>query len=70
MTHQAVWIHANNFGHIERAEDGLEIPAYIEITYLNKTVYQTESGSCNFPLPIDMPDSPGIEEYILGNWGE
>lgn len=70
MTHQAVWIHANNFGHIERAEDGLEIPAYIEITYLNKAVYQTESGSCNFPLAIDMPDSPGIEEYILGNWGE
>lgn len=50
--------------------DGLEIPAYIEITYLNKAVYQTRNGKCNFPLDIDMPDSPGIEEYILGNWGE
>lgn len=70
VTHQAVWIHANNFGHIEIAEDGMEIPAYIEITYLNKTAYQTESGKCCFPLSIDMPDSPGIEEYILGNWGE
>lgn len=70
LTHQAVWLHANNFGHVERAEDGLEIPAYIEITYLNKAVYQTRNGKCNFPLDIDMPDSPGIEEYILGNWGE
>lgn len=69
-THQAVWIHANNFGHIERAERGLEIPAYIEITYLNKDIYQTKAGNCSFPLAIDMPDSLGIEEYILGNWGE
>ncbi|MCM1217939.1 MAG: hypothetical protein NC548_25905 [Lachnospiraceae bacterium] len=69
-THQAVWIHANNFGHIERAGDGLEIPAYVEITYLNKTVYRTEDGSCKFPLPIDMPDDPSIEEYLFGDWGK
>lgn len=69
-THQVVWIHANNFGHIEKAEEGLEIPAYIEITYLNKSVYQTKSGNCHFPLDIDMPDDPTIEEYILGEWGE
>lgn len=69
-THQAVWIHANNFGYVEKAEDGLEIPAYVEITYLNKSVYRTESGACVFPLDIDMPDYPGIEEYMLGNWGD
>lgn len=69
-THQAVWIHANNFGHIEKAEEGLEIPAYIEITYINKSVYQTKSGRCHFPLEIDMPDDSTIEEYILGDWGE
>ncbi len=69
-THQAVWIHANNFGHVEKAENGLEIPAYIEITYLNKSIYQTENRACIFPLDIDMPDSPGIEEYVLGNWGD
>lgn len=69
ITHQAVWIHANNFGHVEKAETGLEIPAYIELTYLNKSVYQTECGNCCFPLDIDMPDDPMIEEYILGNWG-
>ena len=67
-THQAVWIHANNFGLIEIAE-GAEVPAYIEITYLNKAKYQTVSGSCCFPLDIDQPDCPYIEEYILGDWG-
>lgn len=69
-THQLVWIHANNFGHIEKAEEGLEIPAYMEATYLNRAVYQTRKGSCSFPLSIDMPDCPSIEEYILGEWGE
>lgn len=64
-THQVVWIHANNFGHIEKAEEGLEIPAYIEITYLNKSAYRTKSGTCHFPLDIDMPDDPAIEEYIF-----
>lgn len=67
-THQAVWIHANNFGQVERARN-IEIPAYIEITYLNKSKYKTVSGSCHFPLDIDMPDCPYIEEYDLGNWG-
>ena len=69
LTHQVVWIHANNFGHIEKAGEELEIPAYIEITYVNKAAYRTEKGDCNFPLSIDMPDYPSIEEYILGNWG-
>lgn len=69
-THQVIWIHANNFGHIEKAEEGLEIPAYIEITYLNRSLYQTKSGACHFPLAIDMPDDPTIEEYLFGNWGE
>lgn len=70
MTHQLVWIHANNFGHIERAENGLEIPAYVEVTYLNRAVYHTRKGSCCFPLAMDMPDCPSVEEYILGEWGE
>lgn len=68
LTHQAIWIHANNFGHVEVA-DGIEIPAYFEITYVNKSVYKTTSGECEFPLVTDMPDCPYIEEYILGNWG-
>lgn len=69
LTHQAVWLHANNFGHIEKAREGLEMPAYIEITYLNKSIYQTMKEKCCFPLDIDFPDCPGIEEYNLGNWG-
>lgn len=69
-THQLVWIHANNFGHIERAGENLEIPAYVEATYLNRALYHTHKGSCCFPLPVDMPDCPYIEEYILGEWGE
>lgn len=68
-THQLVWIHANNLGHIERAGEGLEMPAYVEVTYLNRTLYHTKKGRCCFPLPIDMPDCPFIEEYILGDWG-
>lgn len=28
MTHQAVWIHANNFGHIERAKGYLQIKTF------------------------------------------
>lgn len=67
-THQLVWIHANNFGHIEEAGD-IEIPACIEVTYLNKARYSFEEKACFFPLDIDMPDNPKIEEFILGNWG-
>lgn len=69
MTHQVVWIHANNFGHVEKADADLEVPAYLEITYLNKSVYWTKSGSCSFPLDIDMPDYPSVEEYLMGDWG-
>ncbi len=69
-THQLVWIHANNFGHIERAGENLEIPAYVEATYLNRALYHTHKGSCCFPLPVDMPVCPYIEEYILGEWDE
>lgn len=69
-THQLVWIHANNFGHVENAGEDLEIPAYMEVTYLNRSVYQTRKGSCCFPLEIDMPDCASIEEYLLGEWGE
>lgn len=68
QTHQLVWIHANNFGHIEKAGE-LEIPAYVEVTYLNKRRYSFRDGECYFPLEIDMPDDPGIEEFSFGNWG-
>ncbi len=68
-THQLVWIHANNFGHIEEAA-GIEIPAYIEVTYLNKSRYRFKDAPCCFPLEIDMADSPQIEEVVLGNWGK
>lgn len=67
-THQLVWIHANNFGHIEEAGN-IEIPAYIEATYMNKKKYSFKDAVCNFPLDIDMPDDPRIEEFIFGNWG-
>lgn len=67
-THQLVWIHANNFGHIEEAGN-IEIPAYVEVTYLNKARYSFKEEECIFPLDIDMPDDPRIEEFIFGNWG-
>lgn len=67
-THQLVWIHANNYGHIEEA-GGLEIPAYVEVTYLNKNYYTFKDAPCYFPLDIDMPDAPQIEEFVFGNWG-
>ena len=67
-THQLVWIHANNFGHVERAGN-IEIPAYVEVTYLNKERYSFKDKECFFPLDIDMPDAPQIEEFIFGNWG-
>ena len=67
-THQLVWIHANNFGHVEKAGN-IEIPAYVEVTYLNKEKYSFRDKECFFPLDIDMPDDPRIEEFIFGNWG-
>lgn len=68
QTHQMVWIHANNYGHIEEA-DGFEIPAYVEITYLNKSRFEFIDAPCYFPLDIDMPDDSGVEEFVFGNWG-
>ena len=67
-THQIVWVHGNNYGYVGKAGD-IEIPAYLELTYLNKMTYQTSSAICRFPLDMDMPSDPSIEEIVLGNWG-
>lgn len=40
-THQFVWLHANNFGYVERVGEEMEIPAYVEATYLKRTMYHT-----------------------------
>lgn len=67
-THQVVWVHGNNYGYVGKAGD-IEIPAYLELTYLNRMQYQTSLAICNFPLDVDSPTDPSIDEIVLGNWG-
>ena len=65
-THQVVWVHGNNYGYVGKAGD-IEIPAYLELTYLNRMQYQTSPAICNFPLDVDSPTDPSIDEIVLGN---
>ncbi len=67
-THQIVWVHGNNYGRVERADD-LVIPVCLELTYLRRGSYETEKSESIFPMECDMPCDPRIEEIQLGDWG-
>ncbi len=43
----------------------------IEETYIiDNRLAELNPNIIRFALDIDMPDSPGIEKYVLGNWGD
>lgn len=67
QTHQAVWIHANNAGPVERAGE-YYVPLFLEITYANKKVYQFEDMVYNSPINIDSPNRKQYKDVELRNW--
>ena len=68
LTHDPVWVHANNNGTIEEA-DGIRVPQFLEITYVNKEKYDLSDASYNCPIALDFPCNEGILEIYLNNWG-
>ncbi len=67
-THQLIWAHGNNFGHYAKSGN-IVMPDYLEVTYVNKKIYETVKAECVFPRSIDMPCCSDIEEIELGDWG-
>lgn len=67
-THQAIWIHANNGGGVEKAGEIL-MPRVIEVTYANRNRYVFEPTEYNCPLPIDRPNVKAYKEIELKGWG-
>ena len=67
-THQVVWVHANNNGGVEQAND-IVMPRLLEITYANKNKYMFDVTSYNCPLDIDDPNIENCFDVVLKDWG-
>lgn len=67
-THQAIWIHANNSGGAEQAEE-IVMPNLLEITYVNKEKYSFRPIEYKCPLDIDMPNIAHFPDLELTGWG-
>lgn len=68
LTHDPVWIHANNNGIIEEA-GGIRMPQFLEITYVNKEKYNLRDASYDCPIALDLPCDERFLEIQLKNWG-
>lgn len=65
-----VHVHANNYADIIYV-DGVPYPDVIEITLLNRSVYDLkESKNVVLPIEIDMPCRPFDDDIILGDWND
>lgn len=67
MTHQAIWIHANNSRGVERAGK-YDVPGLLEITYVNKRKYRFEDVEYNCPMDLDYPNNTEYLDVELCNW--
>ena len=63
-THQAVWVHGNNYTHAVRMNEIL-FPDAIEVLYLNRKYYSFERKKIQLPLSIDMPNMCDRKDYDL-----
>lgn len=68
-THQPIWIHANNSGGAEQADE-IIIPNLLEITYANRDEYSFKPVAYKCPLAIDMPNITHFPDLELIGWGE
>lgn len=67
LTHQAVWVHGNNYG--PAYVDGDEIlPQALEITYLNRRLYNFTDIHTPFPWSIDQNNDKDLEDFKLLRW--
>lgn len=68
QTHQAVWIHGNNFDIAERTDD-ICVPNMLEVTFVRKGSYLFEEDSTlEFPLDMDAPNWGELADIRLGRW--
>jgi len=68
-THQAVWVHGNNFNYAE-FDNNIIMPNTIEVLYLNKNYYGFTESEVYFPWELDNPNRNMLNDFILGNWGK
>lgn len=66
--HDAVHIHANNYGET-RYVDCLPLPGCIELTLLRRDSYRFQPTSEYFPTPLDMPNNPKKGDLQIGTIG-
>jgi hypothetical protein len=67
-THQAIWIHGNNGGIVQKAKDIL-IPDILEVTFVRRSDYAFKKSERIFPTELDMPNAADFKDIYLGNWG-
>lgn len=66
-THFPVWVHANNNGRRIEFDNGI-LPDLLEITFVNKRLYEFGDKENSYPIALDSPNIPDREEIILGVW--
>lgn len=66
-THQAVHIHGNN-NSSGFFIGGLVMPNSLEVTYLNREIYDFTYSDKVFPTELDQPNNPAWPDIILGEW--
>ncbi len=67
-THQAVHVHANNYGALGLIS-GVTLPDTLEITYVRRTDHRFVKTAQRFPTPLDMPNNPAVFDFDLGALG-
>ena len=66
--HEAVHIHANNYGETRYVSD-LPLPGCIELTLLRRDAYRFQPTSEYFPTPLDMPNNRKTPDIQIGSIG-
>ena len=64
-THQAVHVHANNYGMIG-FYGGVTLPETLEVTYARREAHLFKNCTRCFPTSLDMPNNPAAADYFLG----
>ena len=68
MGHQAVHVHANNYGWIGLI-GGVMLPDTLEVTYVRRRDHAFRECVRCFPTALDMPCNPIAADYFLGALG-
>lgn len=60
-----IHFHANNCGPMCNVAN-VPLPEYIEITFVNRSRYETKDSDEVFPTPLDAPNDPRFADIFLG----